>query len=149
MVSFVTNATLKDAVRLDVFVPHVLAVFDGSIDELIIVIDGLREAGRISRLHQSEAIADTITPTYLEKLKTTDTRIKIINCDYSQVKSISRKWFNQPEVIRCQDGTPIFAFLFGIEQCKNEKIIRSDCDMFFYENGFLDAIHQDQETDIM
>ena len=69
MVSFVTNATLKDAVRLDVFVPHVLAVFDGSIDELIIVIDGLREAGRISRLHQSEAIADTITPYLFREIK--------------------------------------------------------------------------------
>ncbi len=90
-----------------------------------------------------------IDKDFLAKLRAADARIRIVDCDYSRVKEISRKWFNRNKMIRCQAGTPIYAFLFGLEQCKNNKIIRSDCDILFFNNGFMDQLNTDDHPDIV
>ncbi|HZV69762.1 MAG TPA: hypothetical protein VFG10_09465 [Saprospiraceae bacterium] len=149
MFSFVTNATLNDAVRLDVFIPHVLKVFDSHIDELLIVIDAKTEEGRIKHLHATDIINPKINDAYISRIQALDYRIRFIKCDYSEVKVISPKWFNKKNINRCQAGTPIFAFLFGIEHCKNEKIIRSDCDILFFDKGFIDRLWNDNNHEMI
>lgn len=139
--SFVCNATSKDKSRLRHFLPAVLAVFDNYIDELIIVFETLPETGRIKKLHgdQTEIMEDAD----FYHFNNLDSRIKFIATDYTQLDVVSRKYFGIPGINRCQGGTPIFAFLYGLEQAKNDHIIRADCDMIFYDNGFItDAINR-------
>jgi hypothetical protein len=149
MLSFVTNATLQDRRRLDIFIPHVLDVFGPYIDELIIVMDRKPEEGRIKKLHATIQPGMEIDDDYISSLKLMDDRVKIVDCDYSRVKEVGRKWFNHSYVNRCQGGTPIFAFIYGIEVCKNDYIVRSDCDILFLDQGFIKELLADKKYDIV
>jgi hypothetical protein len=149
MLSFVTNATLNDAIRLEIFIPHILNVFGTFVDEIIVILDTRAEEGRIKSLHSSNAFVTIADEQFLLRLKSLDKRIKIFNCDYTRVDEISIKWFGRPSINRCQAGTPIFAFLFGIENCNSDCIIRSDCDIFFYNNGFLEQLLRNKSADLI
>ncbi len=136
-ISFVTNATKKDLLRLKYFIPYSIKVFSDYIDEYIILIDELNEEGRILHLHENVSSIE-ISDTDINELKKIDSRIKIMKLDYSTLKAVSKKYFNKNSVIRCQAGTPLFAFLSCLEVAKNSIVFRSDCDMFFYDKGFIE-----------
>ncbi len=138
--SFVTNATLDDGVRLEKFVPQVLSVFGDYIDELLIVVDSKPEEGRIKKLHGRNSYQKATIDDFRRDFNSS--KVKIVKVDYTVLDNVSEKWFGEKGVNRCQNGTPIFAFLYGIEQCKNDMIIRSDCDILFYDKGFLDELRR-------
>ena len=54
--------------------------------------------------------------------------------------NILKMWFGPlgASIDRCQAGTPIAAFIAAWEAGKERFVLRADCDMLFYENGFLD-----------
>jgi len=135
-ISFVTNATLQDGKRLKIFLPAVISVFDSVLEELIVIVDRKPESGRIKKLHVGTQNLFFDPEDILLELK--DPRIRFENLDYSKVTAISSKWFSKRNVIRCQAGTPIFAFLYGIEICKLPYIVRSDCDILFSDSGFIE-----------
>ena len=137
--SFVTNSTLNDKSRLDVFIPGVLSVFGNHISELLVIIDSKTEEGRIKALHQSD-LTNTLDVESINALRKLDSRIKFIDLDYGQVEYISQKYFKLKNVVRCQSGTPIFAFLYAIEQATSPYVFRSDCDILFYNKGFIEKI---------
>jgi len=53
------------------------------------------------------------------------------------MQTLLKKWFNKGTPIRCQAGTPIAAFIQAVEESEAEMVLRCDCDMLFYENGWL------------
>lgn len=136
--SFVTNATYQDGLRLNTFIPAVLNVYGDTLDELIVIVDRMPEEGRIRELH-GEYDSKQISLEYITR-KYTSTVVRFMDLDYSKLDEVSFRWFGRNGVNRCQNGTPIFAFLFGIEQCRNQHIIRSDCDILFYDKGFINAV---------
>lgn len=135
-ISFVTNATLHDGKRLKIFLPAVIRVFDSVLEELIVVVDRKPESGRIKKLQAGAPELFFDPDDILLELK--DPRVRFENLDYSNVATVSSKWFSKRNVVRCQAGTPIFAFLYGIEICKLPYIVRSDCDILFSDSGFIE-----------
>lgn len=146
MISFTTNATLADFIRLKYFLPNVLRVFGERLSELVVIIDAKPEEGRISVLQQSNKKHTPLSGQLIAELSGLDKRIRFAELDYSQVKDISRKWFAQDSIIRCQAGTPIFAFLYGLEISQSPRVFRSDCDMLFNDKGFIDKINEAEES---
>lgn len=138
--SFVTNATKMDGGRLSVFLPIVLQVFGDFIDEVLVILDTRPEEGRIKKLHKNASSAQVSVEEVCASIK--DFQIRLIELDYSKIDEISEKWFGVKGVNRCQAGTPIFAFLYGIEQCQHSNIIRSDCDILYCNLGMIDEIQR-------
>ncbi len=146
--SFVTNATLSDGLRLDIFLDGIIKVFKERLDEIVVVVDNRTETGRIKALHHN--YIDQTIPLDRVMKKYSSSLVRFIDLDYSQLEQVSSKWFGQGNVNRCQNGTPIFAFIYGIEKCKNELIIRSDCDILFLDRGFIQqTINLSEEWDLI
>jgi hypothetical protein len=137
--SVVTNATINDGIRLKHFIPAIIEQFDPWIREVIVVVDHQPEQGRIKNLHGDQPLAISLQSI---KEAVPDSRVRFVDLDYNQAEAISAKWFGVRDVNRCQAGTPIFAFLFAIEQADYPWIIKCDCDIFFADNGMINYIQQ-------
>lgn len=144
MISFVTNATEKDYGRLKLFLPNVLRAFGIYIQELVIVVDKLQEEGRIKQMHANSDNINSNAEAIYNLIKIDD-RIRIIDLDYQKVEQISQKWFNLDKVIRCQAGTPIFAFLYAIEMAQYPLVIRADCDVIFHNKKIVEKLLQEAQ----
>ena len=105
------------------------------LEEVVVVIDKQEETGRIKKLHSNAAVIP-LDPDALQ-LKLDDSRLRFVDLNLKALNAVSEKWFNVPGVLRCQAGTPIFAFLYGIEICTSPFILRTDCDIFFLDQGFV------------
>jgi hypothetical protein len=82
----------------------------------------------------------------LDRLRRSDPRVRILKLCASDANATLSKWFGDkkippafgpPRPIRCQAGTPIFAFLQAIEYATGRTVLRADCDMLFFNNGWL------------
>jgi len=137
MLSIVTNVSLYDSSRIKTVLPHWLRVFDKVLYEVVVIFDEILPTGRIAELHKRPDKKKDVLNS-LEYLSKMDSRIKPISLDYSKLKDISKKWFQSGNPIRSQGGTPIFPFVFAIELAEKNFILKIDCDVVFYNNGFLD-----------
>jgi len=54
-----------------------------------------------------------------------------------EMQDMLKKWFKNATPIRCQAGTPIAAFIQAVEETDGELVLRCDCDMLFFDNGWL------------
>ncbi len=136
-VSLVTNVCSIDAPRIRMVLPHWLRVFGGCLAELVVVVDPTLPSGRISRLHGSKGSLEEVRET-LDELKRSDFRIRVIDMPTgTDLANILKKWFRSGRPIRCGAGTPIAAFIAAIEAASEQIVFRADCDMLFYNAGWL------------
>jgi hypothetical protein len=137
--SLVTNVSLADGLRIRRTLPHWLRVFDG-FEELLLVFDTAQPSGRIKKLHNKNFKTEEFSAIF-QQLTSLDPRIRILDLplvnslDYSNV---IKQWFKIGKPVRCQAGTPIFAFIYAIHKANYNIVFRSDCDMLFSENGWLE-----------
>jgi len=137
MISFVTNASRSDAVRIRQVVPHWLSTFGDRIDELIVVYDDVPASGRIAALHGPSPDPAVIRAA-LRDVSVLDRRIRVVELPPpGRAKEVPGRWFSRGRPVRCQAGTPIFAFVYAIDQGRSDVVLRADCDMFFHEAGWL------------
>ena len=133
-----TNASAKDAPRLAVVIPHWLRQFSPCLDEIFILLDPRVPEGRISRQH---SIPSDILKVerLLDDLAGRDRRVRWSRLDYARLPDVSRRWWTHGQPVRCQDGTPVFAFAAGFESMRGRFVLRSDCDMLFRDDGWVQA----------
>ena len=132
-----TNVTSKDAKRILNVLPNWLKIFGDHIEEILITYDKEPTVGRISDMHKT---SDNITSieSYFNEIMRLDSRIRLIDLDYDNSNEILNKWFRGNEKpIRCQGGTPIYAFIYGIEKAESDLLLKVDCDIVFYNKGFI------------
>ena len=136
MISLTVNATTFDEPRLLAFIPRLVKTFNIYFDELLIIHDSQIPEGRIALQHNISN--DQITDNkFLDDISLIDERIRIVKFDSKKLEETSKFFFKEKNINRCSDGTPITAFLYGIKAAKNNMIFRADCDVFFYDNGFI------------
>lgn len=136
-ISIATNVTSKDTSRILNVLPNWLKVFGNNIEEINIVYDKKPTEGRINDLHKTSNKFKSIE-LYFNEIISLDDRIKIIDLDYNNSSKILDKWFRGNEKpIRCQAGTPIYAFIYAIDKAKSNLVLKVDCDMVFFDNGFV------------
>lgn len=144
-----TNVSNADLPRIKHILPHWLKVFDVYLDELLIVFDKNNLSGRIKDLHKQAYTSAEIYEA-LDVLKQIDPRVKVIDLDRSEIKPISNVWFKKGAPFRCQNGSPIYPFIYAIHKAKNDFILKCDCDIVFYEAGFVkEAYNQLNAVDIV
>ncbi len=135
--SLVTNASAKDAVRLATVLPHWVRVFGGRLEEICVLVDGRPAEGRIGRLHAVGNNLDAVTEQ-LDRFAAQDSRLRWRLLDYARLPEVSRTWWTVGEPVRCQDGSPVFAFASALLEARGRFILRADCDMLFREDGWLE-----------
>ncbi len=138
MISLVTNACALDHLRLPHTLPHYLRVFGERLGELVVVLDDAPAVGRIADHHRTAGDIDAVRHTLAETAKR-DRRVRIVELPTAQAaaKAVS-PWFQREVPYRCQVGTPILAFVYAMAQSTFRYTLRCDCDMLFFEDGWLD-----------
>jgi hypothetical protein len=133
-----TNVSFADFNMIKYTLPNWLRVFDQRLDELIVVVDPQKPTGRLAGQYNKYAELQQLMDS-VESISKLDCRIRVefLN-DINKINQFLGKWFFKGYPYRCQSGTPISAFIYAVEECKTDFILRCDCDMLFFENGFLD-----------
>jgi hypothetical protein len=139
--SLATNVSFADYNIIMFTIPNWLRVFDKYLYELVIIVDPQKPVGRLSYQYSNYAKLEQLMDS-VNKISELDNRIRIEILDNNlKTNNYLTKWFKKGFPYRCQSGTPIAAFIYAVEECKSDFILRCDCDMLFYENGFLEKAH--------
>ncbi len=146
-ISVVTNASANDAKRLALVVPHWISVLGERLAELVIVLDTAPPSGRIAALH-----GQTSGHSFEEKLSHVRDLLIDLSAKHHTIsvrpvpedasrRQIIGKWFGDPklDVNRCQAGTPILPFIAAFEAAKQPIVLRADCDMLFFDAGWINT----------
>jgi hypothetical protein len=118
-------------------VPSWLRVFGERLLEVVLVVDPMPPSGRIASQHGNVYNHEDLSAS-VECLQRLDQRVRSAVLDYSHAAAVSQKWFREPNVLRCQGGTPIFAFIHAIEESSEDIVLRTDSDMLFFDAGWVD-----------
>jgi hypothetical protein len=130
-----------DSSRIKHTIPHLLRVLGNRFTELKIIVDLKPTEGRIRDLHGPRGSFDELHQT-LGILKVLDNRIDWVHLpNPKDVPELFDEWFaTNRRVVRCQAGTPIFAFVYGIHSAKNDIVLHLDCDILLKDAGWFDAM---------
>jgi hypothetical protein len=137
--SLVTNVAVRDGPRIRWTLPHWLRVFGQRLTELVIVVDRVPPTGRIAATHAvaPEGGCDDLEAA-LDEIRALDGRIRAVDLAAGErAREVARRWFTWGVPIRCQNGTPILAFVQAFEEATADLVLRCDCDMLFCERGWL------------
>lgn len=132
--SLVINVARGDVPLLAHTIPHLLTTHKVAFSETLIVVDGGVAEGRIAQRYTQYSL-DHLTDT-LEQLQGQGYRFRIVNVDYSPyaIGSTFAAWFGNTHVsLKCAGGTPIYAFLFGLDQARCDFRLHLDSDMLVYD----------------
>jgi hypothetical protein len=137
LLSVVTNACALDHLRLEHTIPHYLRVFGRHLGELVVVVDSTPATGRIASLHSNRGDLAAVQRT-LSRLAQIDHRVRVTRLpDPIESPQLFRRWFRNGDPVRCQAGTPIYAFVHAISIASHRYVLRCDCDMLFCELGWV------------
>jgi glycosyltransferase involved in cell wall biosynthesis len=134
--SIAANVCAVDSAIILHTVPNWLRVFGDKLQELLLIVDEEPSTGRMAAHHQQRYTNRELYAA-IEKLKDLDPRIRFTVLDYNRARDLSQKWFGEPNVVRCQSGSPTFGYTYAIEQASSEIILRLDCDMLFFDGGWV------------
>ena len=137
MINIVTNVTLYDGIRIKHTVPNWVKIFNIKIKSLRIIVDEKPVEGRIKSSHTNNNIIYSIDEA-LSELLNKYPFINVEKLNYAEAEDVSSNFFKKGNPIRCQLGTPIFAFLKGIHSIDDGIILRTDCDILYYDGGWVD-----------
>jgi hypothetical protein len=135
-IDIVTNVSINDGIRIFYSLPNWVRIFNSRINKIIIIVDERPVEGRIGKLHVKSYAKFEINKV-LKELAKKYSFVKVQKLDYSKLKEVSSRFFRTARPIRCQGGTPIFAFLAAITFASDGIILKTDCDMLFYDNGWV------------
>jgi hypothetical protein len=136
MFAIVTNACLHDHEILAHTVPSWLRVFGDKLSSVWIIVDSDPPSGRIGSRRDID-LNRAALQRCLKYLVSADSRTHVIALEEIPLEAVSRKWFGEVISSRCQAGTPILAFASAFEAVEAALVLRADCDMLFYERGWL------------
>jgi len=145
-ISLVTNAASKDASRLLHIIPHWVRVFDQRLAELCVLVDTKPIEGRIADLHAVPANLEAVRGV-LSQLAVEYKQLRWRELDYSSLERVSRQWWTRGSPVRCQAGSPIFAFAASITEARTPIVLRADCDMLFSDYGWVGEALRRLEAD--
>ena len=136
MFAIATNACFHDHEILAHTVPSWVRVFGDKLSNISIIVDSNVPTGRIGSRRDIELNREALQQCLLN-LVSADSRIHVIALEELPPEVLSRKWFGEVIQARCQAGTPILAFASAFEAAGAPLVLRADCDMLFYERGWL------------
>lgn len=146
-ISLVTNVCANDINRIRLIFPHWFSVFGDRISDFTVLLDRALPTGRIAKqnntevgISHSEKLA--AVESLLNEQMATEPRMGVLDLPTGASRvALGHKWFGVrgASIDRCQGGTPIAAFIAAFEAGRERFVLRADCDILFYETGWLDA----------
>lgn len=134
--SLIINVSRGDTPILEYTLPHILNSHAIRFSEVIVVVDKEPAEGRIRQQNLQYS---------LEELYETLDKIRKSGCEFTQefvnyntedVNRIFSKWFGHSDVsYRCAGGTPIYAFLYGLDNAQYDFRLHLDSDMLIHDPG--------------
>jgi hypothetical protein len=127
----VMNVTDIDGTIVSHTIPHILRTHKDTFSRLTIVIDERKRTGRLQAVETKRDVIQT-----LDEIASVvgSTAINVVQLDYSRAEATMRRWFGNGRVAaRCAGGTPLLAFLFGMDQASAAYVLRTDCDMIYFD----------------
>ena len=134
--SIASNATFSDGPSLRRIIPHWMRVFADHLVEILVVVDVQPLEQRIAELQSGHTNRDLFT-LVKQELTALDSRVRFVCLDNLDKAAAQKTWFGKARPVRCQAGTPVLAFVAGIEAARSDYVLHCDSDMLFYENGWL------------
>lgn len=127
LTTFQINLSPSDYKLVASLLPHQLKVWRDQVDEVLIVVDTHRSAGRFSDGWE-EGYAALFA--YLDTVK--DAEISIVNYGNDASERISASWLGGGHVpLKDFRGGPCYSYFYGLTQAQGRYVIHSDADMFF------------------
>jgi len=133
--SLVINTSPADTRLVAHVLPHLVRTHKFSFQEIIVIVDESKPTGRLA---QKSAQSLSELRLELESIRGGGVQFKEVPLDTSAWarRAVFGKWFGADDVaLRCASGTPIYAFLFGIEQASAPFRLHVDSDMLFFDPG--------------
>lgn len=134
--SLVVNITPGEGAIVRRTLPHMLATHKAPFDEVVVVVDRTPRTRRLAEL--LPASSDVDNAESFDHLKNEVPDLRLLDVDYSRSlhERLARKWFGRSRMpVRCAGGTPIYAFIFGLEAARCRYRVHSDCDMLIFDPG--------------
>ena len=141
MISLVTSVYPVHDIHITNLLPHWLEVFKNQIDEILIIVDHELPRERYFTQHDREYRTPSEMMDFMLHLASLDPRIRIVEYDEAKMaREIARTWFKFGiPVRRAASSFSIIPFLCGINLASGSIVLKIDCDMSFYEAGWLAA----------
>ena len=115
--------------------PHQLRCWAGQVDEVLLVVDLHRSAGRFGeQWDEGRPILDAL----IERLSAETTAVRRIEVDYSPetVRAIGSRYFGTAELpLKEWRGGPFYSYLFGIDAARHSYVLHLDSDLLFGGGG--------------
>ncbi|HUS10205.1 MAG TPA: hypothetical protein VMZ30_07045 [Pyrinomonadaceae bacterium] len=146
--SLATNVCATDGAMLQHTLPSWLRVFGERLTEVVVVVDERPPSGRIASQRGHIQDGDDLL-NRISRICELDPRVRCVRLNYDCVPETSLKWFGQANIVRCQSGTPIFAFVQAVEEASSDIVLRTDCDMLFCESGWLNEAIEALQSDAL
>jgi hypothetical protein len=134
--SLIINVARGDTPILEYTLPHIIDSHKVWFAEVIVVIDEKPSEGRIRQNYQQyslEALYEALAKVRGRGYKF---RQEAISYRSEDVQRVFSKWFGNPRVtFRCAGGTPIYAFLYGLDVASYDFRLHLDSDMLIHDPG--------------
>jgi len=124
------NLTWDDYYHSKYLLDHQLGVFHDQVNEVLLIFDNKPSKQPINKnQEQAKSRFEDLICT----LKTKYPRIAVQDINYKPeaIKNITKKFFNVPTPTHDFRGAPVYGYLYGLHQSKNDYVLHIDSDMFF------------------
>ena len=131
-VSFSVNVCSADAPFAEKTIRHMIRSIAHPFCERIAIFDKGKPEGKYSR--RQGADLEKISAS-LQRLINEGVLDKVIAVPWEdkEIRRIAGKYFDNPDMpLRDRDGAPIYQYLFALDACNGEYILRVDSDMLFH-----------------
>lgn len=133
--SLVINVSMADVPILRYTIPHILSSHKVEFSDMVLVIDERPIEGRIGQQGQ-HSLTELLAA--LDAIRQMGYEFRQVRVDYSSaaIQDTFYRWFGHDHVgLRCAGGTPIYAFLFGLDQAREDFRLHLDSDMLVHDPG--------------
>lgn len=127
------NVAPSDMGYLPEILPHQLRMWGGQVDEILVTVDA-----RQSRAFRNSTgrFAERLTELrrYLEAVASEFSSVRVVEVDYaaSAIANVARCFTEFDAVpIKAYDGSPFYAYLYGLFEARNDYVFHTDSDMLY------------------
>lgn len=134
--SLIINVARGDVPILQYTLPHIFDTHKIHFDDIVIVVDESAAEGRIRQHSPQYSLEELYGVLGAMRQQGYEFRQETVSYNRQDVKRTFSKWFGRSSVgFRCAGGTPIYAFLYGLEQAQYDFCLHLDSDMLIYDPG--------------
>lgn len=134
--SLIVNVARGDVPLLEYTLPHILDTHKVRFADVVILVDERMAKGRIRQHSPQYSLKDLYAVLDTVRRRGYEFRQESVSYHREDVKRTFLKWFGRSSVsYRCAGGTPIYAFLYGLELAQHDFCLHFDSDMLIHDPG--------------